>query len=392
MRIALVVPEFPPHTIGGGGVVFERLADGLSSRHDVQVFSACDPVRSWTAARAVDSAWSERYLVRRYPLVPIFGPKTAFRSVLPLNPVAAGALFLDLGKWRPDVAHLHGIGYAVVDLAARYLRIRKVPYVLSDHGVPTSVRSARAPVRAAYWLYTSSILRGTVRGARQVTAVSSAEGEELQRLCGVRPAIVPNGASVMPRDDGEVVRRLGLLRSSERRYKLVVAAGRLTESKGFDVLIEAMRELGEEIQCVIAGQGCQGAHEKALRAKAPANVAFVGELSRSELGSLLSLADVLAVPSRHEPFGLVALEAIASGTRVVASAVGGLPEFLCPPLARLVAPDDPEALAVAIADSTALGPFDSEERRLASELMARHSWGVICSRYEALLSEVVDDP
>ena len=94
----------------------------------------------------------------------------------------------------------------------------------------------------------------------------------------------------------------------------------------------------------------------------------------------------------HEPFGLVALEAIASGTRVVASAVGGLPEFLCPPLARLVAPDDPEALAVAIADSTALGPFDSEERRLASELMARHSWGVICSRYEALLSEVVDDP
>jgi glycosyltransferase involved in cell wall biosynthesis len=167
----------------------------------------------------------------------------------------------------------------------------------------------------------------------------------------------------MPRDDGEVVRRLGLLPSSERRYKLVVAAGRLTESKGFDVLIEAMRELGEEIQCVIAGQGCQGAHEKALRAKAPANVAFVGELSRSELGSLLSLADVLAVPSRHEPFGLVALEAIASGTR-----------------------------AVAIADSTALGPFDSEERRLASELMARHSWGVICSRYEALLSEVVDDP
>jgi len=174
----------------------------------------------------------------------------------------------------------------------------------------------------------------------------------------------------MPRDDGEVVRRLGLLPSSERRYKLVVAAGRLTESKGFDVLIEAMRELGEEIQCVIAGKVVRAPIEKALRAKAPANVAFVGELSRSELGSLLSLADVLAVPSRHEPFGLVALEAIASGTRVVASAVGGLPEFLCPPLGAVSrARRSQRRLRFAIADSTALGPFDSEERRLASELI-----------------------
>lgn len=283
---------------------------------------------------------------------------------------------------------MHGIGYAIVDLAALYFRRTKTPYILSDHGVPTSVRSARAPVKAAYWLYASSILRGTVRGARQVTAVSAAEGQELQRLCGVKALVVPNGASSMPRDNGDLVRRLGLLPRSQRRYKLVVAAGRLTEAKGFDILIQAMRLLSPEIRCVIAGQG-QGAHAKALRTEAPANVVFVGKLSRSELGSLFSVADVVAVPSRHEPFGLVAIEALASGTRVVASAVGGLPEFLCPPLARLVPPEDPGALASAIAASAALGPFDFEEQQLASDLMAKHAWDVICGRYEALLSEVV---
>src|SRR5438093_4827236 len=136
VRLAVVTPEYPPHHIGGGGIVVEALTHELIRRHEVRVFSAYDVVRSWHRGRSV--VLQAGVGIYRYPTVPVFRGLPYLRSVLPPNPVGAANLGRDLAHWSPDVAHLHGYGYATVDLAALILRRLKVPYVFTVHGLPVT--------------------------------------------------------------------------------------------------------------------------------------------------------------------------------------------------------------------------------------------------------------
>ncbi|HUG83034.1 MAG TPA: glycosyltransferase family 4 protein [Euzebya sp.] len=140
---------------------------------------------------------------------------------------------------------------------------------------------------------------------------------------------VPAWVEVTPRRPGRAPR--------------VVFAGRLEHEKGVEVLIEATR--GLPCQLVIAGQGSDGPR---LRRIAHARTSFEGHLAQPDLAALMRSAAVVVVPSRYEPFGLAALEAMAAGVPVVASAVGGLVDVVVPGSGLLVAPDDPVALAAAI--------------------------------------------
>lgn len=125
--------------------------------------------------------------------------------------------------------------------------------------------------------------------------------------------------------------------------------GRLVTEKGVDVAIDALQLLkDQEIDrtLTICGDGSErAAMERRVRQLGLQDrVTFNGWASSEELAVLYREAEVLLVPSRHEPFGIVALEALASRCPVVASNVDGLPEAVgdC---GLLVQPEDPEALA-----------------------------------------------
>lgn len=385
MRIALVVPEYPPYGIGGGAVVFAALCREYRSRHQVRVFAGHDPLRSWSARARADEGDPD---VCRYPLAPLAAGRPHLRTVVPPGRAAAADLRRDLRAWRPDVAHLHGYGYAIVDFAALLLRRRHVPYVFTNHGYPTTPATRGATVRLLYGAYRRLGAERTLAGAAGVTAISrsvlSGGGTDGHGV------VIPNGLTPFPPStaDGrsQLRERLGLGAST----RVVAAAGRLATSKGFDVLIDAVSRLPNgDIACVVAGlDGGAGAalRSQAGRCGGTAVFAFPGPLSRQDLADLFASASVVAVPSRDEPFGLVALEAVAGGTRVVASAVGGLPEFLPPAIATFVPPDDPVALAAALVGSLAAGTLTAEERAVAADLSAAHDWRLIATRYEAMLA------
>ncbi len=123
-----------------------------------------------------------------------------------------------------------------------------------------------------------------------------------------------------------------------------LVASRLAPEKGVDVAIEACRRAGRAL--VIAGDGPERAALEHLAQGA--DVRFAGRVAPEELAGLRAAASVAIVPSRSaETFGLSAAEAIAAGLPVVASRVGALPELL--PDGALVAPNDPAALAAALA-------------------------------------------
>lgn len=166
------------------------------------------------------------------------------------------------------------------------------------------------------------------------------------------------------------VARFAALGRAPRTPPMLLVAARLVPVKGVDVAIAALRHLRHDAELVIAGDGPERAH---LRHP------LLGEVPAARRDALLREASVVVVPSRvlangrTEGTPLIALEALAAGVPVVASAVGGLCEL---PGARLVPPDDPQALATAI-DHILRAPPPSDSLRNS---VASLDWRAIATR------------
>ena len=178
-------------------------------------------------------------------------------------------------------------------------------------------------------------------------------------------ADLPVAATVIPNPYRD---RLFRTLDGPRRYELAFL-GRLVTDKGAGLLLEALARLnptGRSPQLLIVGSGPE---EQALRARAHqlglgGRVRFAGALRDRELVEALNVARILVVPSLYdEPFGIVALEGIACGCAVIASAGGGLPEAVGP-CGLTFRNGDADALAARIAEL-----LDDPRRR--DELIAR---------------------
>jgi D-inositol-3-phosphate glycosyltransferase len=225
-------------------------------------------------------------------------------------------------------------------VARRAVQRWQVPWVHSFHTLARTKAAAGLPddpVRA-------EIEAMLAQKADRLVAGSSAEERDLARLYGTdadKVCVVPLGVDVedyAPRATAAVRERLGLL-----GCRVVLYVGRLERLKGADTLIEAVADLVrrpgfDDVRVLLAGGDSgdgarQAGHpagergrleEMAARLGVADRLRFLGPVPHAELADLYALADVCAVPSRTESFGLVALEAQASGTPVVAAAVGGL--------------------------------------------------------------------
>jgi glycosyltransferase involved in cell wall biosynthesis len=158
----------------------------------------------------------------------------------------------------------------------------------------------------------------------------------------------------------------------------VLFVGRLIPEKGAGVLIRAMALVGgAEGPLTIIGDGPERTRLAALADDLDVDLDLRGELGRADVARAMTRAAVLVVPSVYpEPLGLVALEAMASGAIVVASATGGLVETVLDGQTGLtVTPGDPDALAGAIerAATLATDPHAGASMRAAGRAMAeRH--------------------
>ncbi len=172
--------------------------------------------------------------------------------------------------------------------------------------------------------------------AHTVISVSGFLAEELQRIYQVpheKIHVVPNGVAYHAfdgyLDPAPVKAKYGL----NSMTPTIFAAGRMTQQKGMDILIDAVPLVlasYPETKFVISGTGpekdriVQRAHEVGVTD----NVVFLETLSRGDYIDLMRSIDILALPSRNEPFGIVALEAWAAGKPVVATNTGGPREFI----------------------------------------------------------------
>ena len=144
----------------------------------------------------------------------------------------------------------------------------------------------------------------------------------------------------------EVLGRHGIDYADE---SVILFAGEMTRFKGIDILVDAAATYESELPnaiTVLAGDGEERANlEKQAAELGLSRLFFIGNVAQDELARLYNIADIDLVPSRREPFGLVAVEAMACGTPVVATNQGGLPDFVNESVGALVNPEDPADLA-----------------------------------------------
>lgn len=287
-----------------------------------------------------------------------------------------------IDAFRPDVVHVHHAS-VLAWAAQRRCSAKGVPYLVTAHG--TDLLTAEADAR-----FVAPTLAALSK-AELVTVVSDHTRRRLLKVLG--PTIPESRIATIPgavdperfSPTGPVDLAAAHLRRPDS--KVVLFCGRLSRLKGCDQLVDAARDIDAEV--VVLGDGPERA---ALMRRAGDNdrVHFVGYVREPLLQQFYRRADVQVVPSvADEAFGLVCVEAMASGTPVVATAVGGIPEIVVDgDCGLLVEPGSAAAIAGAVnhlLDRPMLRRrMGRQARRLVEE---RFTWDVIAGTFTRALEQ-----
>ena len=251
-----------------------------------------------------------------------------------------------------------------------------------------------------------------LREADMVIAATPAELAQLQWLYEVQTdhvRVIPPGVNLgwfnpIPEDEAREYIHCPI----DKRMLLFV--GRIEPLKGIDTLLRALAELKDRgvfdrhnLQLSVIGGDASVSESQMTREMARLNrlrrelglkdfVNFLGKKDQGTLPYYYSAADIVVVPSHYESFGMVALEAMACGTPVVASQVGGLAYLIKDGETGYHVPDqDPIALSdqlIAILDDDALYQRMSQN---AAEYAKDFSWQVIAEQMVDLYKEIIDN-
>ena len=383
VRIGLLTREYPPDVYGGAGVHVEHLVPALRALVDVDVHCFGDPREGAFAHRASGA------LAQANPALQTLG--------VDLSMVA--------GLEGVDIAHSH-TWYA--NMAGHLAKILYgVPHVVTAHSLEPR-RPWKAEQLGGGYRLSSWVERTSYESADAVIAVSAGMRTDVldcyPLLDPARVHVVHNGIDTdfyHPDPARDAVRAAGV----DPDRPSVVFVGRITRQKGLGHLIAAAHHIEPDAQIVL----CAGAPdtpeiaeetEKAVAELSTVRTGVVwvrGMLPTSDVRQLLSAATVFVCPSVYEPLGIVNLEAMACGTAVVASDVGGIPEVVADGETGLLVhfdEHDVEEFRTGIADAvnTLLAdPARAEAMGVAGRIRAERdfAWETAAARtveiYEALL-------
>jgi D-inositol-3-phosphate glycosyltransferase len=273
-----------------------------------------------------------------------------------------------------------------------------VPLAISFHTLGRVKEATRSPGEPRESLVRIAAETEVVARAGCVVASTPAEAADLiehyqanpERICVSPPGV--DHAVFRPGDKARARRRLGL-----EPGKLVAFVGRIQPLKGIDVAIAAVAALPGVRLAIVGGPSGPGGGAEAHRlremgdALAPGRVTFLPPRPHADIACVYRAADAVIVPSRSESFGLVAVEAQACGTPVVASRVGGLAYSVEDDRSGyLIAGHDPadyaDALSAILDD-----PANAERLAVgATEHAARFSWDATADRLIELYQGLVE--
>jgi glycogen synthase len=331
-RVLILSWEYPPVIEGGLARHVHKLAEELARQGvgvDVLTRGSAEPART-----AAGGAAKETGGVRVHRVQEPRRPKDLDRFVgwverMNEDMVAAGDALAEEHSY--DLVHGHDwlVAHAGAALAERI----EVPYLTTIHA--TEHGRHQGWVADEPQAHIHAVERWMAKRADGVIVCSHYMRGHVADIYDIeesRVAVIPNG--IDPRD----LRPVGDLQAlrgkfAEPHERLVVLAGRLVYEKGFQLALDALPGVIErvgDVRFLVAGSGTHEGElkEQARRLGLEGHGSFLGWIGDDALHSLYRIADLCVVPSIYEPFGLVALEAMASGCPCIVADTGGLREVV----------------------------------------------------------------
>ena len=375
MRVLMLSWEFPPTSPGGNAAHVNGLAHALvRAGHEVVVLTRRTP------GTAADAPTPEGVRVVRADVDLPWLPTPEITRVASANHALAAAA-ATLADWHPDVVHAHdwAVAWAAVTVSAW----TGAPLVTTFHGTERSRHGGHLPNglptdihTVEWWLAAAStrVITTTRLMTRGVVDWFELDPDRVHRVpAGIDPTWwrIREGRDV----------------AGARRSGRVFAWGRVQYEKGFQTLAHAIALLRPRViglECTIAGRG---SYLPELQSQI--DIAGVGDIievpgyvTGAELRAALHDAGCVVIPSLYEPFGLVALEALAGGAPVIAANTGGLAELLAGSGAALLfEPGNADELAACIERVLTDEPLAEEMSRAGEAMLeASYSWDAIAAR------------
>lgn len=320
MKALMLTNEYPPHVYGGAGVHVDYLVRELSRMMDVEV-----------------RCFGEQFQQEGNLTVRGFGfDGSGFGCPKALRPVFAtvqrDAAFAAAGT-DADLVHVHTW---YTHLGGILMKLNySLPLVLTVHSLEPLRPWKREQLGGGYD-FSVWVERTAIEMADAIIAVSESTRADVLELFDVDPArvhVIYSGIDLdeyRERKDEAVLRRHGI----DPAQPYILFVGRVTRQKGIIHLVNALRHLDSGFQVVL----CAGAPDTpeiaaemqqaiaAAQADRPGVIWVEEMVPKDEIIPLYSQAELFVCPSIYEPFGIINLEAMACGTPVVASRVGGIPE------------------------------------------------------------------
>lgn len=389
MRILIVSWEYPPVVVGGLGRHVHHLATELAALgHDIVVLTrrptGTDALSHPTTDLRVDGV--------RIIAVAEDPPEFDFGRDMMAWTLAMGHSFIRAGlkalagerssaspePWIPEVVHAHDwlVAHPAITLAEYF----DAPLVSTIHATEAGRHSGwvsgptnRQVHSVEWWLATES---------DSLITCSASMRDEVTRLFGPEipdVSVIHNGIDIQT---WPFAPRVGNRAPAELLY-----AGRLEYEKGVQDLLAALpriRRTHPGTTVTIAGTGTQEEwlREEARRHRVTKAIRFIGHLDHDGLVEAMHRCSAIVLPSRYEPFGIVALEAAATGAPLVVSTAGGLAEIVTDQVTGLsFAPADVAGLAAAVR-ATLSDPDSAQQRARAARarLTEDFSWREVAER------------
>src|SRR3954465_11599418 len=322
VRVGLLTKEWPPDVYGGAGVHVEFLARELRSLVDLRVEAFAEHP-SWDRLATANTALQ------------------VLSSDLSIAAAVADRDIVHSHTWYANIAgHLAKLLYGI-------------PHVMTSHSLEP-LRPWKAEQLGGGYAVSSWVEKTAVEAADAVIAVSRGMRDD---VLAAYPSVDPDRVRVVhngidtelfaPRTDDALMQTLGI----DPARPVVTFVGRITRQKGLPHLLRAADRLPADAQLLLcaAAPDEPGIAEEVraaiadLQSTRTGGVWVQGALPRPQLIVVLSASMVFVCPSVYEPLGIVNLEAMACGTAVVASDVGGIPEVVVHGETGLLVPYDESA-------------------------------------------------